>query len=69
MCCFRLHFSDFNVLFFQKKKIKTSCSLLFQKKITCCAEREKKVTCHEKKSQTPFGLPKKGLRETLKNYK
>ena len=42
MCCFRLHFSDFNVLFLQKNK-KTCCSLLLEK-ITCCAKREKKIT-------------------------
>ena len=48
----RLHFSDFNVLFFQKKK--TFCSLLL-KKITCCAKREKKITCREEKSQPPRG--------------
>ena len=47
MCCFRLHFSDFNVLFFQKNK-----KLTF-KKITCCAKREKKITCREEKSQPP----------------
>ena len=51
MCCFRLHFSDFNVLFFQKNK-KTCCSLLL-KKITCCAKREEKITCREEKSQPP----------------
>ena len=49
MCCVCLHFSDFNVLFFQKK---TCCSLLL-KKITCCAKREKKLTCREEKSQPP----------------
>ena len=53
MCCFRLHFSDFNVLFFQKNK-KTCCSLLL-KKITCCAKREEKITCREEKSQPPPG--------------
>ena len=49
MCCFHLHFSDFNVLF----KKKTCCRLLL-KKITC-AKREKKIACHEKKSQAPLG--------------
>ena len=39
MCCFRLHFSDFNVLFFQK--IKNFSQFTFEKKITCCAKREK----------------------------
>ena len=43
MCCFRLHFSDFNMLLFQK----------LLKKITCYAKREKKITCHEQKSQPP----------------
>ena len=51
MCCFRLHFSDFNVLFFQQNK-KTCCSLLL-KKIFCCAKREKKITCRGEKSQPP----------------
>ena len=32
MCCFCLHFSDFNVLFFQNNK-KTCCSLLLKKKL------------------------------------
>ena len=53
MCCIRLHFSDFNVLFFQKNK-KNCCGLLL-KKITCCAKREKKITCREEKSQPPTG--------------
>ena len=51
MCCFRLHFSDFNVLFLQKNK-KTCCGLLLEK-ITCCAKREKTITCCEEKSQPP----------------
>ena len=54
MCCFRLHFSDFNVLFYPKNK-KTCCSLLLIK-ITCCANREKKITCREEKSQPPWIL-------------
>ena len=49
MCCFRLHFSDFNVLFFQKKNV---LQFTFEK-ITCCAKREKKITCREEKSQPP----------------
>ena len=52
MCCFRLHFSDFNVSKNVKKIKKTCCSLLL-KKITCCAKREKKITCREEKSQPP----------------
>ena len=51
MCCFHLHFSDFNVLFLQKNK-KTCCGLLLEK-ITCCAKREKKITCREEISQPP----------------
>ena len=51
MCCFRLHFSDFNVLFLQKNK-KTCCGLLLEK-ITFCAKREKKITCYTEKSQPP----------------
>ena len=50
MCCFRLHFSDFNVLFFQK--IKNLLQFTFEKK-TCCAKREKKITCREETSQPP----------------
>ena len=41
MCCFSLHFSDFNVF---------KNTLL--KKITCCAKRDIKITCREEKSQT-----------------
>ena len=48
MCCFRLHFSDFNVLFFENKKNLLQFTL---KKKTCCAKREKKITCREEKSQ------------------
>ena len=50
MCCFCLHFADFNVLFFQKIKI---LQFTFEK-ITCCAKGEKKITCREKKSQPPW---------------
>ena len=50
MCCFCLHFSDFNVLF--KKKIKNLFQFPFEK-MTCCAKREKKITCLEEKSQPP----------------
>ena len=46
MCCFHLHFSDFIVLFFQKMQY------TFEK-LTCCAKREKKITCHKEKSQPP----------------
>ena len=48
MCCFRLHFSDFNVLL----KKKTCCSLLW-KKITYFAKRENEITFCEEKSQPP----------------
>ena len=51
MCCFRLHFSDFNVFFLQKK-FKYCCSLLL-KNITCCGKREKKITCREEKFLPP----------------
>ena len=60
MCCFHLHFSNYNVLFF-----------LPLKKITCCAKREKKITCREEKSQPPpppdikWSVPYK---ITLQNY-
>ena len=50
MCCFRLHFSDFNVLFFQKIKNLLQFTL---EKITCCAKREEKITCRMEKSQPP----------------
>ena len=52
MCCLRLHYFYFNVLFVQKK-LKTCCGLLL-KKITCCAKREKKLNCREEKSQPPW---------------
>ena len=39
MRCFQLHFSDFNVFL---KKNKNLLQLTFEKKITCCAKREKK---------------------------
>ena len=48
MCCFRLHFSDFDVLF--KKK---TCCRLPLKKITCCAKREKKITYREENPSPP----------------
>ena len=51
MCCFRLHFSDINVLFF--KNIKTCCGLLL-KKITSCAKKEKKATCARKNPNLPW---------------
>ena len=50
MCCFRLHFSDFNVLFFQK--IKKLVAVYFKKNNVLCKKREK-ITCHEKKSPPP----------------
>ena len=48
------HFSDFNMLFFQKK---TCCRLLL-KKLTCCVKREKKTICREEKSQPPPRISK-----------
>ena len=53
MCCFRLHFSDFNVFF--QKKIKNLLQIAFEK-ITCCAKTEKKITCREEKSQPPLDI-------------
>ena len=50
MCCFRLHFSDLNVLFF--KNIKPCCGLLL-KKITSCAKKEKKATWARKSPNLP----------------
>ena len=38
MCCFRLHFSDFNVLF---KKIKNLLQFNFEKNNLLCNKREK----------------------------
>ena len=40
MCCFRLHFSDFNVLFFQKKN-KKLVAVYFEKNNLLCLKREK----------------------------
>ena len=39
MCCFRLHFSDFNALFFQK--IKNLLQFTFEKNNLLCKKREK----------------------------
>ena len=39
MCCFRLHFSDFNVFFF--KKIKNLLQFAFEKNNLLCKNREK----------------------------
>ena len=48
MCCFCLHLSDFNVLFFQKnKKLVT----IYFFKNSCFAKREKKITCRVEKYQ------------------
>ena len=38
MCCFGVHFSDFNELF---KKIKNLCSLLLNKNNLLCEKKEK----------------------------
>ena len=40
MCCFRLHFSDFNVLFFQKNK-KIWWKFAFEKNDFLCKKSEK----------------------------
>ena len=50
MCCFCLHFSDFNALFFQKKHL---LQFTFEK-ITCCAKREKKKIV-ARKNPSPLG--------------
>ena len=50
MCCFRLHFSDFNMLFFEK--IKNLLQFIFEKNNLLCKNR-KKITCREEKSQPP----------------
>ena len=39
MCCFRLHFSDFNVLFFEK--IKNLLQFTLKKNNLLCKKREK----------------------------
>ena len=39
MCCFRLHFSDFNVYFF--KKIKNLLRFTFERNNLLCLKREK----------------------------
>ena len=48
MCCFRLHFSDFNVLFL--KKIKNVLQFAFEKNNLLRKKREKN---NEEKSQPP----------------
>ena len=50
MCCFRLHFSDFNVFF--SKKIKILLQFTFEKTNLLCKKREK-ITRREEKSQPP----------------
>ena len=47
MCCFRLHFSDFNVLF--KKNL---LQVTFQRSNILCKKKEK-ITRTEEKSQAP----------------
>ena len=49
MCCFRLHFFYFNVLFKKKKLV----AVYFSKNKLLCKKREKKITCSEEKSQPP----------------
>ena len=53
MCCFRLHFSDFNVLFFEK--IKNLLQFTFEKNNLLRKKREK-ITCREEKSQPPLDI-------------
>ena len=48
MCCFCLHFSDFNVLFFQKKNV----AGYFEKTNMLCKNRAN-ITCREEKYQLP----------------
>ena len=48
MCCFCLHFSEFNVLFYKK-----IVAIYFKKK-SCTAKREKIITCRQQKSQPPL---------------
>ena len=50
MCCFRLHFSSFNVLFFSKKNL---LQVTFEKNNMLCKKREK-ITCLE---ENPSPLP------------
>ena len=52
MFCFRLHFSDFNMLF---KKIKNLLQFTFEKNNLFCKKREK-ITCREEKSQPPLDI-------------
>ena len=40
MCCFRLHFSDFNVLFFKKNLLQVT----FEKNNIFCKKREKNLS-------------------------
>ena len=49
MCCFRLHFSDFNVLFSKNKNL---LQFTFEKNNLLCKKREK-ITCPLEKSQPP----------------
>ena len=51
MCCFHLHFSYINVLFFQKKIKKNVLQFTFEKNNL---QKEKKITSHAEKSQPPW---------------
>ena len=51
MCCFRLHFSDLNVLFFQKNQ-KNLLQFTFEKITCCCTKREKKILVAMKNTTT-----------------
>ena len=46
MCCFHLHFSDFNVLFFPKNK--NLLQFTFEKNNLLCKKREKNNLMREK---------------------
>ena len=46
MCCFHLHFSDFNVLFFPKNK--NLLQFAFEKNNLLCKKREKNNLMREK---------------------
>ena len=65
MCCFHLHFSDFNVLIFYKKNLKNLLQFTFEK-ISYCAEREKKITCRQEKYNPPHPTGYQTVRPLVK---
>ena len=65
MCCFRLHFSDFNVLFFQKKN-KNVLQFTFPKKNNLLCRKREKSNLSREKIPDPLWFVQKGIKRDLK---